>query len=205
MSVAKIRLSEKEMELVTNADWILTKNIILDKVVELFSSLQLAQQQSFFELDLHFPLPFSSSSPKISRGENYKGLPYRVLDYPAIFGKEDIMAIRTIFWWGSFFSVALHLSGDYKKNREGKLIASYPILAAEGYAVCVHESPWQHHFGSDNYAPIDSFKESEFTELIYKKNFIKIAAKVQLDEWDNASNRLLAFFKRLIIIAGNGD
>jgi hypothetical protein len=50
MSAAKIRLSEKEMELVINADWILTKNIILDKVIELFSSLQIAQRQSILDL-----------------------------------------------------------------------------------------------------------------------------------------------------------
>jgi hypothetical protein len=193
------------MELVTNADWILTKNIILEKVIDLFSALQIAQQQSFLELNLYYPSPFSSSSPKISRGENYKGLPYRVLDYPATFGKEDIMAVRTVFWWGNFFSLVLHLAGHYKKAREEKLIASYPILAAEGYFICVHESQWEHHFGPDNYLPLDSFSESEFTELICKKSFTKIAAKIQLEEWDNASHLLVAFFKRLIEIAGKGD
>jgi hypothetical protein len=114
------------------------------------------------------------------------------------------MAVRTIFWWGNFFSTTLHLAGEYKKAREEKLIASYQILVAEGYAVCVQESQWEHHFGSDNYLPVDSFSETEFTELICKKSFIKIAAKVQLEEWDNASHLLLASFKRLIEIAGKG-
>ena len=54
--------------------------------------------------------------PKISKGEKYKGLPWVMLDYPRIFGKEDIMAIGTRFWWGHYFSVTLHLKGGYLRT-----------------------------------------------------------------------------------------
>ena len=55
-------------------------------------------------------------SPKISRGENYNGLPYVMLDYPRCFGKEDVFAMRTMFWWGNFFSITWHLKGKYSKE-----------------------------------------------------------------------------------------
>ena len=45
MDKAKIRLSAKEAELVANADWILTKNHILQKVKSILEGLQLQQQQ----------------------------------------------------------------------------------------------------------------------------------------------------------------
>jgi hypothetical protein len=53
---------------------------------------------------------------KISRGENYQLLPYIILDYPSYFSRNNIFAVRTMFWWGNFFSITLHLSGDHKIN-----------------------------------------------------------------------------------------
>ena len=55
-------------------------------------------------------------SPKISKGENYRGLPYVMLDYPRLFGREEVLAIRTFFWWGHGFSVTLHLKGGYRER-----------------------------------------------------------------------------------------
>ena len=52
------------------------------------------------------------ASAKISKGENM-GLPWVMLDYPRLFGQEDVLAIRTMFWWGHCFSVTLHLKGRY--------------------------------------------------------------------------------------------
>ena len=45
MNSAKIRLSQTEMELVTNAELILTKNAILKKVNQLLGNLQAKQQE----------------------------------------------------------------------------------------------------------------------------------------------------------------
>ena len=50
-------------------------------------------------------------SPKISKGENYKGLPYVMLDYPRCFGKTDIFAIRQCSGGGIF-------SGDPASERK---------------------------------------------------------------------------------------
>jgi len=63
-------------------------------------------------------------SPKISRGENYLGLPYLVLDYPRLFRPDAVLAIRTFFWWGHFFSSTLQLSGGYKTEFLSRLQAA---------------------------------------------------------------------------------
>src|SRR5688572_25425075 len=116
MSEAKIRLSAKEAELIGNAEIILTKNAILRKVNELLAVLQQEQRNLIMASAATLPIGVVRSSPKISRGENYKGLPYQVLDHPRVFEQENIAAVRTMFLWGNFFSVTLHLSGNYKKN-----------------------------------------------------------------------------------------
>src|SRR6266511_3807431 len=105
MNPAKIRLSAKEMELVTNADWILTKNGIIQKVKQLLSDLLLVQEDMLHKFRPFLPAETGMSPAKISKGENYKGLPYLILDHPRYFGKDNVFAIRTLFWWGHFFSV----------------------------------------------------------------------------------------------------
>ena len=122
MDKAKIRLSQKEAELIINAEFILTKNAILEKVKQLLSGLQEKQQEFMNHHQLFFENDKSMLSPKISKGENYKGLPYLILDYPRIFSASDIFAVRTMFWWGHSFSTTLHLAGNYKKRFEEKQI-----------------------------------------------------------------------------------
>ena len=108
MDTPKIRLSKEEEALINRTDWILTKNHILQKVKQLFSNLQ-SRQHLILQGMLSLQPEIVNSSPKISKGENYKGLPWLVLDYPRLFEKESFFAIRTLFWWGNFFSTTLHL------------------------------------------------------------------------------------------------
>src|SRR5262245_61567301 len=108
---AKVSLSAFEQQLVTDANWILTKNGIIEKVYLLFGNLSEHYKQE--PLLQQLPAEAVTASPKIARGENYEGLPYVMLDYPRCFGKEDTLAIRTFFWWGHFFSITLQLKGKY--------------------------------------------------------------------------------------------
>jgi hypothetical protein len=114
MNAAKVQLSSAEMTLVCDPAWILTKNAIMTKVVALLAALSERYVEVYAPLTGEGGLP-PTQPPKISKGENYRGLPYVMLDYPRIFGKEDVFAIRTMFWWGHYFSVTLHLKGIYKE------------------------------------------------------------------------------------------
>jgi len=198
MSEAKIRLSQKEIEMVSNADLILTKNSILQKVNQLLASLQAKQQYHLESLSNQLPSQVISSSPKISRGENYNGLPYLMLDYPRYFEKENICAIRTMFWWGNFFSITLHLSGIFKKETEGKIITAYTLLKEKGYYSSINADQWQHHFEKDNYIPLTEISNTVFENIIREKPFIKLANKIPLQEWDDAEDVLLIYFKQIV-------
>ncbi len=139
MNAAKIRLSQKEMELVINAELILTKNGILQKVKGLLAGLQVQQQHYLQSYYRKFAEEIDRSSPKISKGENYNGLPYLILDFPRVFNSSAIFAIRTMFWWGNFFSITLHLSGDYKNYYEERIIAALESLQEKGIYCCINE------------------------------------------------------------------
>ncbi len=198
MNPAKIRLSQTEMELVNNADLILTKNTILKKVNQLLGNLQ-AKQQEVVRLQARvLTEKISGTFPKISKGENYKGLPYLILDYPRYFDHENIFAVRTMFWWGHFFSVTLHLSGDHKKEAEEKLIASYKTFREKGFYCYTNEDPWEHHFESENYKPLSQMSKNDFERSIRENPFIKIANKISLNQWDDAEEILQTYFEEII-------
>lgn len=193
----KIHLSPFEMDLLNNSDWILTKNNILKKVQRL---LEEVQQNILDFTKLHsskFPKEVISISPKISKGENYNGLPWRMLDYPRYFDKENIFAIRTMFWWGNFFSTTLHLSGSYKRNLHSAIIQSYEYLCMNEFYCCINDDQWQHHFDKENYMSVKELTIKEFTEIIFEKSFTKLSRKFSLGEWDSAIKSLSGNFEEL--------
>lgn len=198
MNAAKIRLSQKEMELINNSDWILTKNGILQKTKQLLENLQVLQQQYLQSHAVYLPEEVYKSLPKISRGENYKGLPYLILDYPRCFDKKNICAIRIMFWWGNFFSCTLHLSGKYKQLFSPKIISSYPLLKEKDFFCCVQENEWEHHFEKTNYLPLFEMSKHDFETAILKNYFVKLAKKISLLQWDDTQEKLLGYFKQNI-------
>lgn len=198
MNQAKIRLSQSEMELVNNADLILTKNAILKKVNQLLGNLQAKQQEIVRLKAPGLGEKVSGTVPKISKGENYKGLPYLILDYPRYFIHENIFAIRTMFWWGNFFSVTLHLSGVHKKEAEEKIMASFKILGEKGFYCSGNEDPWEHHFENGNYRLLSEMSKNDFEKSVREKPFIKIANKLSLLKWDDAEEILQSYFEEII-------
>lgn len=193
MDATKIRLSAKEAELVLNADWILTKNEILKKGKHLLEAV-MEDQLKIIPFFKFLPAEIIRPSPKISKGENYKGLPYLILDHPRYFDNKNIFAIRTMLWWGNFFSTTLHLSGKYKRSYEPALSSSWSSLK-ENYYCCINDDPWEHHFEKDNYVAIEEISEATFKKIIAERSFIKLARKHSLHEWDNAIQKLTTDFK----------
>src|SRR5690242_773949 len=193
---AKIQLSEREMELVTNSEWIFTKQLIIQKVYHLFGQLHEEYKEIISNQKLLLPEEMQQAGGKISKGENYKGLPYVILDYPATFSKEKILAVRTFFWWGNFFSITLHVSGKYfRKNMLSK--EAIDFLKENNFSVCLNDNQWHHHFHSSNFVSINELNEGAIKEL-EQKNFLKIAKKTGLAEWNSAQENLKEAFEEII-------
>jgi hypothetical protein len=194
----KITLSDKEQELVGNTDWILTKYAIIQKVYTLFGELLVPMQQVIADEKAHLPEAMNSNYPKISKGENYRGLPYVMLDYPRCFEKDNTLAIRTFFWWGNFFSVNLQLSGKHKENAIPALLNNFSMLCNGGYAICISTDPWQHHFEEDNYVPLKNYTPDSFSEVLYGKDFLKIAKSIPVQHWNEVPLFVEQSFTELI-------
>ncbi len=179
---SKLMLSDDELQLVTNTQWILTKRKIIDKVNLLLGDVAANQQQVIEKEKAWLPAAVVLSAPKIAKGENYQQLPYLMLDYPRCFDAANIFAVRTMFWWGNFFSITLHLSGKYKENFQQKIFDNMDAMAAEVF-ICIHENQWHHHFEADNYISVKDLSKDALQDMIIEKQFIKLAIKFPLQPW----------------------
>lgn len=187
-----LALSDEELQLVTHTQWILTKRTVMDKAVLLLGVLSEKLQAYIQNEGIAFPGVVTNSVPKISKGENYKGLPYVILDYPRHFVKDDIFALRTLFWWGNFFSITLQLGGIYKQ-RYRQLLTDH-LLQQKDDAVYLFTGtdPWQHHFEEDNYVLVANMEESRIREVMETGNFIKLAYRHTLEQWEQIPTLILA-------------
>jgi len=185
------------MELLNNSEWILTKNKIVKKAQRLFEEVQQNIVDYVGAEPGIFPRQVLDSSAKISKGENYLGLPWLMLDYPRHFKKENIFAIRTMFWWANFFSTTLHLSGAYSQQYGNTIVNKYDDLVKNQFFICVHQEQWHHHLQKENYIAVEEVSKIDFSRLIKKATFIKIARKLELSEWDTAIGRLTENFIRI--------
>jgi len=191
---ANVSLSAFEKQLVTDAGWILTKNKIIQKVLVLFGELNKAWLNNSILWQL--PAALTEIPAKISRGENYEGLPYVMLDYPRCFGKEDVCAVRTFFWWGNFFSITLHLKGKYKLQIEQSIADAIQAGELNNAWINVSDDEWTHHFESTNMTPV----QLTGTDTFRKKNILKLAYKLDLNDWDNAEEFLKKIFNQYMQI-----
>jgi len=202
---AKVQLSKEEMALVTDPVWILTKNSIMQRAVQLMAELSQRYEPELAGLRQMMAssgslLPANWDKPKIARGENYQGLPYVVLDQPRLFSKEDILAIRTMFWWGHYFMVTLHLKGWMQEMFQRRLSEAAPELAAAGFHIATSGDEWRHELEGDNYRLLQADSIGAGGEKTYP--FIKLSAKCSLDRWNEGPEVLFGSFQTLVRALG---
>jgi hypothetical protein len=152
-----------------------------------------------------FLLELSRGLPRISKGENYRQLPYLMLDYPALFGKEDIFALRTFFWWGNFFSINLQGSGKYRSFFRNDLV-NLLMNQDQQFFICVHDNPWEHHFESTNFIAAEKLGATKLAEVLQSHPFVKITLRYSFENWDQLPASLSNGAKALLnLISCPGD
>lgn len=193
----KIQLSPEELQLVQNTEWIFRKHIVTKKVFDMFGDLNEVIKKESAPYYYLFPDNIKYQNGRISKGENYQLLPYIILDYPAFFWKDRVFAIRTMFWWGNFFSITLHLSGIHKENYINGNVAVFASLQKNNFFICVNQEEWQHHFLPDNYVPVSSITLKDYEKII-EKDFFKISKKISIAEWENANEFIIKSFREIM-------
>ena len=176
-------LNDDEIAMLSDTGFFIKKKAITEHVVRLLGELEGELDIMIQQHRSLLPEAVFNKRGKISKGENYLGLPYVILDYPALFEKQGVFAVRTLMWWGNSFSFTFHLSGHHLENYLDSLFKSLPGMD-DNMLICINANPWEHHHRSTNYIPVSEFvKTADNTPEYFKnKDFLKLSKTIPLEQ-----------------------
>jgi hypothetical protein len=174
-----IKLTDDEFSLLSQKEFFIIKKDVTGKLMSVFGELNRRLEEVSAACRNNLPAEIFSQSGKISKGENYKGFPWMVLDHPRCFNRDDVFAYRSMCWWGNEISFTLHLSGKYKmmiSDLPGKI----EQLRGKDYYICINDTPWHYHFEADNYLKLDEI--NNVADVVYQHPFLKISKQIPLEK-----------------------
>lgn len=177
-------LLPEELDLLQHPSFYQIKKRLGDKIQALLGDCSREIQPVMDACPNVLPEHIRQIPPKISKGENYLGFPWMILDQPRHFKPDDIFAVRTLCWFAHGFSITLHLSGASLQRTLPGLLRSAATFAEKGYYASVHTNPWQHHFEKDNYCLL---RESVDPAAVIRHSaglgFVKIMQRIATDRY----------------------
>lgn len=176
-----MNLSQKELKTIQNADFFSIKKQVFNKILLELNELRdhIKASKTFQSFD--FPKEMDIEYGKVSKGENYNGLPWIVLDFPRIFNKNGIFAFRTMFLWGKGFFFTLHLSGKYLKKYKEFVSSKIPLLQQhQVYFYQDATDEWQHEVILPFYQELDQMTIETVNNWLQKQIYCKFARKLEL-------------------------
>uniref|UniRef100_UPI004048C247 hypothetical protein n=1 Tax=Roseivirga sp. TaxID=1964215 RepID=UPI004048C247 len=180
-----IKLSEEEYKILSDTSFLLTKQQIDKKISALLMNYQqelMVQNPRLFALLPSSILPIPK---KISKGQNYNGLPYWVVDFPSHFEKENIFTFRVVVWWGNFISTSLILSGYYFEQ----VRLDFVKLGNSNFSFSINTNPWPIEFEPKNLIAVKSSSLNQIKAHYENSKFVKLSARHEL----NKIERLTSF------------
>lgn len=184
------------MEFLTDQRLLLSKIVIGKKIKSLLGQVELELFSVISEYS--WPDGVLTKSGKISKGENYQGLPYYILDFPRMFRADNVFAFRTMCWWGNFFSGTLHLGGEYLDMHRSSLIESIPEIKSSKVFIGISSSPWEYHYGRDNYQAAAKLPADQLRQLFDSKSFVKLSYRWELHQYPDISQLAVAGFEETL-------
>jgi hypothetical protein len=173
-----VAFSDKEVQFFSSKDFIDKKREIQRKV-----SLLLSQCEKELRISADVYPSIWQATGKISKGENHKGYPYVVLDYPRRIYGQDIIIFRTMWWWGHGFNCSLILTGEWLEKYRKNFLAYLHLLYENQLYISTGASPWDNDQGEGALEAIDDLNRERLIYLIDKKPFLRISSFLPMEEW----------------------
>lgn len=188
--------TDEEVDVLANKDFLLLKSSVSEKVTAYLADIERALHQEIKASDFPFPKGTFLRAGKISKGENYRLLPYFILDYPRLFSNKQVFAFRSMVWWGNHFSCTLHLSGPILDDFRSALLQNLP--KNPDLYFCVNSQPWEYHYGRENYRQIKDLTTENIVHQLEQNHFVKISNFIAVSEWDRFKSFTLKSFARFL-------
>lgn len=165
--------SDEALGIISDTNYILRKNRLIQSITGMMVDLESKINDP--EVQRMLPNILQGRRGKISKGEQYEGMPWVALDAPAYFDKKSIFAFRHIFIWGHSFSSNLHLSGRFLDSVN---LDALTQLKGNGWWVLTGQNPFVHHYVPELHIPLHQLNDS----LVSQQGYLKL---VQFTSFEN--------------------
>jgi hypothetical protein len=193
------KLSDHELQILQDQELMITKNRILTKVEELLQNTRTELNEFIRQngpWDIHWI--DGSLTGKISKGEHYEEMPYRILDFPRFIQDKDFVLYRTMVWWGHTISFTLHANGTIVQKIANHIEKNDDCLGGLNGYICINKDPWQHHFRSDNYVLVSGMDRQEISAMIRSNQFVKLSTRIPLEQYMDTAKHSVQFLETLL-------
>ncbi len=167
-----IKLTNHQLKLASDIDYPITKQQVISLFTDLFQELGKLQQQTVY----HVPAEIGKDY-KITKGENYGQLPYLVIDYPRISNKDFGILMRTMFWWGKYFSFNLYVKMDAIQ-----VIDYAKLKKVKDTLVYTGNNLWEQDLDDAAYETISNANKPNDT------GYLKLSKKLSIDQYERLLN-----------------
>ena len=185
-----LHLSPEEAALFTDPHLFAVKRRTTDKLYAGFEALRLRLKDTGERLQISFPEEVLSVSAKISKGEQYMGCPWVMLDHHRYFVGKDMFAFRVMAWFGHYFSAHFLLGGRYL---EASTFTS-DHFPGRDIQFSLHPDPWAHAVEPPFTVPLYSLTQDQYTDHISKHQYQKISIQIPTTDLEELKDKVDAFY-----------
>lgn len=136
---------------------------------------------------------------RVSQGDNYRGYPWMVLDYPARYSKEVIIAQRFFVLWGHALYFSWHLRGplavEIRKNFEKR----WDYFGRLNYYLFRGTDEWEQRLDSEQFARVRGL---EIEQVLEGSGDFKAGIRLDLDEMNQLEEHALGFSREFRSLLG---
>jgi hypothetical protein len=174
---SKIAFSYEELDLLQQTRLFSLKSSATGKVYDFMGQLIDAIKHINDQNSYIFPEGVDTTTGKISKGENYKGLPYIVLDFPRLYTRHNILSFRVLLWWGHHWSVHWHVEGQMLNLFKKTIIKNLTHFYNKKYYVSLDGDQWNYDFSALNMYRLDSLTKEDIAQINDNMHFFRLSAK----------------------------
>lgn len=188
MRKSTINLTKKELLFANNPQYPLTKQTIFKKLAESFHHLsdEVAKKYPYLLLVTENEI----IQGKISRGENYRFMPYLVSDTPQIKEKHFPVLFRVVFWWGHSFVLHYYIRKEHvSKLKINDLKGSY-INTGDQHI-------WENDLEDKSWLKLNKLSNKKISTIIDGSNYIHLAKKVRIKDFESLNGICLNWLGKL--------
>lgn len=134
---------------------------------------------------------------KISKGENYQGYPYIILDNPRLFNQHSILVYRTMILYGHYASCHLQIHGDFLNQYKNSIYYNLKNFSDGNYYIPNGPSPWIYHLEDGGF---DKLNMTLSMNDLFKHSFFKISSFLPISEIENLPDLSSLTFEKCLTL-----